>query len=450
MDINALSSEDVSSLLLDEWEDNTSRRVTIAEEHMSGLELGAGAKPGRTTRSENNSRADPESEEGQDPNVSAHFVELLANKDAEIKRLQLELKWKNEVDSKQYNASKQKNATRERDSQATWELKQKLKATQIKFEGMEHRLTQATQEATGWKRALKKQKVHFQRKVRSLEDKHRQTSEKHTEAEARLHNERALVDTAKARVKKLKSSEQKLRDLVQRLLLEKDTKNLKTKRKKEFWDHLATPEVLAESRPPADFALPKQSEQFSQARFDKLKAEIDEQNREIKQLHAREETLSAENHQLRTLKNKEFKTLQQEHSRQKTQLSGAVRRIHWLLYEKEKVEEELKSTKLYRDTLEKKVLSQNDEVLRLKRLLGESHQTRPVCKQSNKAKRWWFKPKREDKWEPYIRSKRSTSSSPVASPTPSIPNSLDGSPFDTLSDTFEMPRPCTAPPVMRH
>ena len=134
------------------------------------------------------------------------------------------------------------------------------------------------------------------------------------------------------------------------------------------WQKLATQEVLEASCPPETYPIP--------ARVRGLSSEVESLQGKVKALNDQLLVTKAENEKLRRENDKHQRDgHQQLHEarekirRQEPQLTGAMRRINWLVEEKTKLEKEARESGCYAERLEKKLIEKDDEVQKLRKKL---------------------------------------------------------------------------------
>ena len=139
--------------------------------------------------------------------------------------------------------------------------------------------------------------------------------------------------------------------------------------KVEFWDAIATKEVLAKSKPPADFPIPR-AKLVSNEDFMAMRLRLQQVEKELKEQTRRNSALEAQNMEVSTSQRVSEREAARAIAKQQSQLVGAVRRIHWLVEEQKAEQAKAKKLDRYVIKLENQLLRQNAEIKRARSQLG--------------------------------------------------------------------------------
>ncbi|CEO95098.1 hypothetical protein PBRA_009630 [Plasmodiophora brassicae] len=127
------------------------------------------------------------------------------------------------------------------------------------------------------------------------------------------------------------------------------------------WQRLATPEVVAASEPPPRFPVPLPVP-FTAAQFRSMQLSVKQLTGERDQLRDRVLDLQNRLEDAQKAASEQTKQFDEERAKTNTHLTGAVRRIQYLLTEQEKSQADARSTAEYVARLEKSLLRQHDEL----------------------------------------------------------------------------------------
>jgi hypothetical protein len=178
--------------------------------------------------------------------------------------------------------------------------------------------------------------------------------------EANLNAEQAVE-----RISELESNSQTLRNLLTELLGRPSESARQSTEEQAFWDAVATPEVLAKSRPPngfqvegyGDLQMVQAHPQYSQE-LDALRAKMRQSDVQLKKVQNNYERLQREYSTQRAAAAARDSTAKALIGRQRKWLMGTVRRIKWVIKRREDVEAQLKDRSAYITKLETKLLHQ--------------------------------------------------------------------------------------------
>jgi hypothetical protein len=173
------------------------------------------------------------------------------------------------------------------------------------------------------------------------------------------------LEEADARKNQLERAQLELRALVSNLLSEKKGGQLAAQRSQAIADELAgDAALLLKSEPPAGFPVP-QAQRATALELERTRAQLGaalRDNAELKrQLDAASDALT----KARASRAARETELETQLRKQHTHLVGAVRRIKWLLFEREREAKARAGAEAYTHQLEAKVLEQSDQLRRL-------------------------------------------------------------------------------------
>jgi len=135
-----------------------------------------------------------------------------------------------------------------------------------------------------------------------------------------------------------------------------------------LWQSLATQEVLEASRPPEDFPIP--------GRHRGLVSEVDALQSKVKELEASMGAMRRENDKLRKVNDghqrdghQQLQEARDKLRQQEPQLTGAMRRVQWLVEQKKELETNAAASVFYTQKLEAKLIEKDEEVQRMRKKL---------------------------------------------------------------------------------
>ena len=163
-----------------------------------------------------------------------------------------------------------------------------------------------------------------------------QLIEKNVDVGAELAQEQAQGSLAKDRAGELEENLATMRQLMMDYLSKPTQGARRSVAEKEFWKKLATPEVLALSRPPRSFPVQK-VHPVHVTELTKVRGQLQLQENENKRLRSKLGDLMASSAEFRTRSLESRKESQCVLSQQSVQLMGAVRRINYLLAKNKEV-----------------------------------------------------------------------------------------------------------------
>ena len=186
--------------------------------------------------------------------------------------------------------------------------------------------------------------------------------------------------TAQNRADQLESNSSTLRKLLTELLGNPSSEKIRSMEEQNFWDQIATPEIMALSRPPSGYTVPSlemvQAHPVYSQELDASRARLRMTNQELKKCKNDLENLQRQMLTVRAAASSKDTNSQAMIARQRKWLMGTVRRIKWVIKKREETEKLLSEREGYIGKLETKLLHQamalrkQREALRVARSTG--------------------------------------------------------------------------------
>ena len=191
--------------------------------------------------------------------------------------------------------------------------------------------------------------------IESLVSRNANTSAQKVEADM---NAREAQD----RVDQLETNSATLRKLLTELLGNPSEQNIRSMEEQTFWDQIATPEIMAKSRPPNEYVVPSvemvQAHPVYSQELDTARARLRITDQELKRVKNDLESLQKQLVTVRSSSSSRDTTAQAMIARQRKWLMGTVRRIKWVIKKRTETEAILKDRDAYVGKLETKLLHQ--------------------------------------------------------------------------------------------
>jgi hypothetical protein len=205
--------------------------------------------------------------------------------------------------------------------------------------------------------------VAYHDQVRALTGSLEEAIEENSRLDSELQVSEERRQSAEERAALLEANSQTLRKLVVGYMSdpERQSRARRTEAEERFWEQLATPELLAASEPPVGFRAPDFA---AETRAEVLRTKLKNARRTERENLQLIDRLKENNAQLRTVMLQRYNDQKVLIGRQQKQLTGAVRRIHYLLEEKETLERRIKERGEYTFKIEQRLLQQNRRAAR--------------------------------------------------------------------------------------
>jgi hypothetical protein len=198
---------------------------------------------------------------------------------------------------------------------------------------------------------------------------------------------------AQDRVEQLENNSATLRKLLTELLGNPSEQKVRSMEEQHFWDQIATPEIMAKSRPPSEYVVPSlemvQAHPIYSQELDAARARLRITDQELKRVKNELESLQKQLVGVRSASSSRDSSAQAMIARQRKWLMGTVRRIKWVIKKRTETEAALKDRDVYVGKLETKLLHQAMTIRKQRSAIragrGSANNTRSSTASSNNS-----------------------------------------------------------------